>query len=206
MKYKKMSWFVFALLLSLIFSGCAGKKSLKKDPFFEKWKVMAEKSKGHSPTAKTRIIDLPERIKEMEALEEEAKAKPEKPLPIKKVSLRMHKTNVIAVLRALARAANQNLLISSNVKGEISVNIQNTSWNQVFRGILHTHGLTYTWEGDIIRVMTAEDMEHDLKIDTIQEKRKAHKIIIKRTDSLLTRVININFANAKELKENLEPA
>jgi len=204
MKYKKMSWFVFALLLSLIFSGCAGKKSLKKDPFFEKWKVMAEKSKGHSPTAKTRIIDLPERIKEMEALEEEAKAKPEKPLPIKKVSLRMHKTNVIAVLRALARAANQNLLISSNVKGEISVNIQNTSWNQVFRGILHTHGLTYTWEGDIIRVMTAEDMEHDLKIDTIQEKRKAHKIIIKRTDSLLTRVININFANAKELKENLK--
>jgi hypothetical protein len=74
MKYKKMSWFIFALLLSLVFSGCAGKKSTKKDPFFEKWKEMAEKSKGHSPPSKTRIIDLPERIKEVEALEEEAKA------------------------------------------------------------------------------------------------------------------------------------
>jgi type IV pilus assembly protein PilQ len=131
MKYKKMSWFIFALLLSLVFSGCAGKKSTKKDPFFEKWKEMAEKSKGHSPPSKTRIIDLPERIKEVEALEEEAKAKPERPLPTQKVSLRMYKSNIIAILRALARAANQNLLISSNVKGEISINIQDTSWDQV---------------------------------------------------------------------------
>ena len=165
---------------------------------------MAEKSKGHSPASKTRIIDLPERIKEMEALEEEAKAKPERPLPTQKVSIRMYKSNIIAILRALARAANQNLLISSNVKGEISINIQNTSWDQVFRGILRTHGLTYTWEGDIIRVMTTEDMEQDLKIDAIQEKRKAHKITIKRVEPLLTRVININFADANELKKNLK--
>ena len=204
MKHKKWPWLVFALLLSLVFSGCAGKKSTKKDPFFEKWKAMAEKSKGHSPASKTRIIDLPERIKEVEALEEEAKAKPERPLPTQKVSLRMYKSNIIAILRALARAANQNLLISSNVKGQISINIQDTSWDQVFRGILRTHGLTYTWEGDIIRVMTTEDMEQDLKIDAIQEKRKAHKITIKRVEPLLTRVININFADANELKKNLK--
>ena len=204
MRYKNWLWLVCALSLSLAFSGCAGKKSIKKDPFFEKWKAMAEKSKGHSPAPRTRIIDLPERINEMEALEEKAKVKHERPLPIQKVTLRMHKSNVISVLRALARAANQNLLISSNVKGEISINIQNTSWDQVFRGILRTHRLTYTWEGSIIRVMTAEDMEQDLKIDAIQEKRKAHKISIKRVEPLLTRVVNINFADAKELKENLK--
>ena len=204
MRYKNWLWLVCALSLSLAFSGCAGKKSIKKDPFFEKWKAMAEKSKGYSPAPSTRTIDLPERINEMEALEEKAKVKHERPLPIQKVTLRMHKSNVISVLRALARAANQNLLISSNVKGEISINIQNTSWDQVFRGILRTHRLTYTWEGSIIRVMTAEDMEQDLKIDAIQEKRKAHKISIKRVEPLLTRVVNINFADAKELKENLK--
>jgi len=204
MRYKNWLWLVCALSLSLAFSGCAGKKTIKKDPFFEKWKAMAEKSKGYSPAPSTRTIDLPERINEMEALEEKAKVKHERPLPIQKVTLRMHKSNVISVLRALARAANQNLLISSNVKGEISINIQNTSWDQVFRGILRTHRLTYTWEGSIIRVMTAEDMEQDLKIDAIQEKRKAHKISIKRVEPLLTRVVNINFADAKELKENLK--
>ena len=204
MRYKNWLWLVCALSLSLAFSGCAGKKSIKKDPFFEKWKAMAEKSKGYSPAPSTRTIDLPERINEMEALEEKAKVKHERPLPIQKVTLRMYKSNMISVFRALARLANQNLLISPNVKGEISINIQNTSWDQVFRGILRTHRLTYTWEGSIIRVMTAEDMEQDLKIDAIQEKRKAHKISIKRVEPLLTRVVNINFADAKELKENLK--
>ena len=80
MKYEKWEWLVLAILLILVFPGCAGKKSTKKDPFFERWKVMAEKSKGRSPAPSTRTIELPERIKEMEALEEEAKAKPERPL------------------------------------------------------------------------------------------------------------------------------
>jgi len=203
MKYKKWAWLICTLLLSLAFSGCAGKKTIKKDPFFEKWKAMAEKSKGYSPASSTRTIDLPERINKIEAMEEKAKVKHERPLPIQKVTLRMYKSNIISVLRALARLANQNILISPNVKGEISINIQNTSWDQVFRGILRTHGLTYTWEESIIRVMTTEDMEQDLKIDAIQEKRKAHKIIIKRVEPLLTRIVNINFADTKELKENL---
>jgi type IV pilus assembly protein PilQ len=203
MKYKKWAWLICTLLLSLAFSGCAGKKTIKKDPFFEKWKAMAEKSKGYSPAPSTRTIDLPERINKIEALDEKAKVKHERPLPTQKVTLRMYKSNIISVLRALARLANQNILISPNVKGEISINIQNTSWDQVFRGILRTHGLTYTWEESIIRVMTTEDMEQDLKIDAIQEKRKAHKIIIKRVEPLLTRIVNINFADTKELKENL---
>ena len=203
MRYKKWPWLVCTLLLSLAFSGCAGKKTIKKDPFFEKWKAMAEKSKGYSPAPSARTIDLPERTNKIEALEEKAKEKHERPLPTRKVTLRMYKSNIISVFRALARLANQNILISPNVKGESSINIQNTSWDQVFRGILRTHGLTYTWEGSIIRVMTAADMEQDLKIDTIQEKRKAHKIIIKRVEPLLTRVVNINFTDAKELKKNL---
>jgi len=203
-KDKKWIWVVCACLLSIVLSGCADKKSTKKDPFFEKWKAMAEKSKGHSPAPRNKTIDLPERITQMEALEEKAKIKHERSLPTQKVTLRMHKSNIICVLQTLARAANQNILISSNVKGEININIQNTSWDQVFRGILRTHRLTYTWEGGIIRVMTPEDMEQDLKIDSFQEKRKAHKINIKRFEPLLTRVVNINFADAKELKANLK--
>jgi len=203
MRHKKWAWLICTLLLSLAFSGCAGKKTIKKDPFFEKWKAMAEKSKGYSPAPSTRTIDLPERINKIEALDEKAKVKHERLLPTQKVTLRMYKSNIISVFRALARLANQNILISPNVKGEISINIQNTSWDQVFRGILRTHGLTYTWEESIIRVMTTEDMEQDLKIDAIQEKRKAHKITIKRVEPLLTRIVNINFADTKELKKNL---
>jgi len=204
MKYNKWLWLAFVVVLIFVLPGCASKKSTKKDPFFEKWKAMAENSKSHAPASTNQITEIQEQLKAIEALKEEAKAEPEKPLPTQKVYLRMHKVNVVTVLRALARAANLNLLMSSNVKGEISVNIKDTPWDQAFRGILRTHGLTYTWEGNIIRVMTVEDMEHDLRVEAIQEKRKAHELGIKRVEPLLTRVINIKFADAKGLMENLQ--
>ncbi len=204
MKNKKCLWLVFALFLILIFSGCAGKKGTKRDPFFEKWRLMAESSKGHSPSATKRKIELPERVRELKALEEEAKATHGRLFPTKKVSLKMHKVKIITLIRALARAADQSLLIRSDVEGEMSVNIQDTPWNQVFKGILRTHGLAYAWEGDIIRVATIEDMENNLKLDAIQEKRKAQELGIKRVEPLLTRIVTINYADASKLKENLK--
>jgi len=165
---------------------------------------MAKNSKGHSPAATKRKIELPERIKQMKALDKEAKAGPVNSLPTRKVSLKMYNVEITTLLRALARAADHNLLIKSDIEGNISVIIQDTPWDQVFRGILRTHGLSYTWEGDIIRVATIEDMERNLKLDAIQEKRKAQELEIKRVEPLLTRVVTINYADATELKENLK--
>ena len=78
---------LFGLVTGLLFLmfgfGCAG-KTAKKDPFFEKWKVVAKESKGYSPSPKARIIDLPEHRKE-ELRELTAKPAPEKRLPTSKV-------------------------------------------------------------------------------------------------------------------------
>ena len=199
---KKMLWLVLAILLSALLAACAGKKTVRKDPFFEKWKVMAEKSRGHSPAARPRTIELPEGIKKEAALEEEAKS--EKPLPTRKVTLKMHKADVAVVLRALARTVDQNILINAGVKGKISTHIDNAPWEQAFLGILRTQGLTYSWEGDILRIMMLQDMEHDLKIDEIEAKRRAQKIDLKRVEPLLTRVIDIEYADANKLQKNLK--
>jgi type IV pilus assembly protein PilQ len=204
MKYKKCPWLVFSLFLILVFPGCSVRKDIKKDPFFEKWKLMAKNSKGHSPAATKRKIEIPERIKQMKALEKEAKAGPVNPLPTRKVSLKMYNVEIATLLRALARAADQNLLLKTDVAGKISVNIQDVPWDQVFLGILHTHGLAYAWEGNIIRIMTVEDMEHNLKLNAIQEKQKALELGIKCVEPLLTRVVTINYADATKLKENLK--
>ena len=50
---------VIGLLLIFFGFGCAGEKPVKKDPFFEKWKIAAEESKGYSPPTKTHVMDLP---------------------------------------------------------------------------------------------------------------------------------------------------
>jgi type IV pilus assembly protein PilQ len=195
------------LALFITIQACGTKKAAEKDQFFEEWRVMAEQSKGHSPEAAPEKEDISESLLAAEILEQEAQGVSQeapKSFPTMPVTLRMTKSNIVAVLRALARAADQNLAISSSVQGEINIDVKETPWDQVFNGILRTNGLAYTWEGDIIRVMTLTDMEHDLSMDAIKEKRKAQEMTVKRVEPLLTSVINIDYGDAKKLQENLK--
>jgi type IV pilus assembly protein PilQ len=150
-----MCWF-FIPVIGLALTGCAKDLTQVKDPFFEKWSTMSETSKGHSPTGRSRIMDMPP-LEDDELITDEA-ARKEKPLPTRRVTLRMHNVDINVILRALAQVANVNMMLRSGVKGETSINVESKPWDQTFLGILKTNGLSYTWEGDIIRIMTTEDM------------------------------------------------
>jgi type IV pilus assembly protein PilQ len=67
----------------------------------------------------------------------------------------------------------------------------------VFLGILRTHGLSYDWEGQIIRIMTSDDMEEDIK-------RQGRQREMKLTQPPLTRIVPVKFSSADKLKQNLE--
>jgi type IV pilus assembly protein PilQ len=108
------------------------------------------------------------------------------------------------VLRALAKAADQNVMINERVKGVIDISLQEVSWDQAFLGILRTHGLTYDWEGDIIRVVTLEDKNRELEQLETEQKIKAKAREIELAEPLLTRIVEIEYTNAANLRENLE--
>jgi type IV pilus assembly protein PilQ len=188
-----MCWF-FIPVIGLALAGCAKDLKQVKDPFFEKWSTMAETSQGYSPSGRSRIMELPPQ-EDDEIVTDEA-AKREKPLPTRRVTLRMHNVDINVILRALAQAANVNIMLRSGVKGETSINVENKPWDQTFLGILKTNGLSYTWEGDIIRIMTAEDMERDLKLDAARDRMRSQK--------LLTMVINVDYADAAKLRDSLK--
>ena len=200
---RRALWLLFAVLSVVLAYGCAGKKTVEEDPFFEKWKDLAEEARAHSPSEKVRTIDLPKE-KEEAVQEEEKGVVPEKPLPTQKISLSMHDMPVPVLLRALAKIAGQNIMINAGVKGKININVEAAPWDQVFLGVLRTQGLTYSWEGDIIRIVSVEDMEHDLKMESIQEKRKAQEMELRRVEPLLTRIVYIDYAEAAKIKENLK--
>ena len=188
--------------LIFVFSSCTWEKQAKKeDPFFEKWQKMADESWGHSPEASSRKIDLPERKEPSEI--KVKKIKPQKPLPRTKVTMTMRNTDVNVILRALARSAGQNIMMNEGVKGVTNINVSQAPWDEVFKAILSTRGLTYSWEGDIIRVMSISDMKYDLEIKTVEKEREAQEREIKRLKPLLTRIIPIHYADAKKLSDNL---
>ncbi|MEW6673273.1 MAG: type IV pilus secretin PilQ [Thermodesulfobacteriota bacterium] len=184
--------------------GCAQKKAVKKEEaFFDKWKIMAESSRGYSPSSKKpadkQPTATPPEISKPAAKLSEVKpaVEPERQLPTTPVSMKMHDIDVTVLLRALAKAADQNIMVNEKVKGKANINISKAPWDQVFKGLLRTHGLTYSWEGDIIRIMTVEDMEQDLK-------RETQKLGFRLVAPLTTQVLKINYTEAAKLKVNLE--
>ena len=190
---------IIAVFISvLLIGGCAGPKLEKQDPFFDEWKTKAETAKGYSPAKPQPRAEQPQIIKP-KATPKDIKVDEivEKPLPQRKISLKMTNIDVSVVLRALARASDQNIIVSEKVSGKININIAQAPWDQVFLGILRVQGLSYAWEGEIIRIMTADDMEQDLKRQTRQREMKL-------SEQPLTRIVPVKYATADKLKDNLQ--
>lgn len=202
--HQKRHWgkdlFIFLLLFSVV--GCATEKAAKKETFFDKWETAAKEATGHSPAQRGRIIMMPD--KQAEGAAEAKKGAPVKSLPTEKVTLKMRQADVRAVVRALARASGQNILIKNDVKGEINVDFKDVPWDQAFTSILRSQGLSYVWDEDIIRVLSLEDMEQSLKISAVQDKRMAQEVEIKRVEPLLTMVVNVDYADPESLKDSLQ--
>ncbi len=201
MKYSKNILIAgLGFLVLIFFTGCAeefkGLKSEKKDPFFEDWTLKADNSQGHSPKAKEINATAVIKKKQETALpsaETQVKNLPERP-----INLTMRQAELKAVLRAMAKAVGLNLLVKNDLKGEISVDFKGVAWDKAFTGLLRTYGLSYVWEGNIIRVMTIDDAEQELK-------RKIQLRDIQWVEPLLDPVvIGIDYADPKKLEKTLQ--
>jgi type IV pilus assembly protein PilQ len=167
----------------MLFTACSNnKKALIKDPFFDQWSLKAEDSLGNSPAPVKRQIAIPEAVKEGYSLEAGSPV-PTRPLPKHPVTIRILKSDIKTILRALARAANQNILIKEEIKGEINLDVKNVPWDQAFRSVMRSRGLSYEWDGSIIRVLSPDD---------------------KKAEPLITTVVNINYADVKQMRDNLQ--
>jgi len=124
------------LCAGLLAAGCSGPKKVEKDAFFDKWHTMSQTSTGHSPVFKPKSVELPPEI----AKDQLPPGVEARRLPTVKVSLKMRQADVKAVLRSLARIADQNVLIKNELKGEITVDFRGISWDQAFNSILRAPG------------------------------------------------------------------
>ena len=191
---------------------------------FEKWRVLAENSPKVTPDARPYIEEIDRDVRQqVKAMEQEYKArqqeaeqpKPQRKLPRMRLTMKMHDVPVAVLLRTLARAANVNILINETVSGQAKINITNVPWNEAFTGLLDSYGLTYRWSGDILRVITVEDLNKEIALmeakQKYQKSKKEHVLAMEaiareqeKLEPLLTRVIKINFADLEELRINLE--
>lgn len=193
------------LLLSLLAGfafGCSKYTQPPPDDIFEKWEVLADESPGHSPTEPKQREAEDVTVEEPETLED-IKQEPPRDLPHFKVSLRMRQADILAVVQALSRAAEQSIVVSPSVQGQVSINAVKLPWDQVFKSVLNANGLVYSWDGDIIRVMTLEDLKGELERKTIQKQQQTETLAMQRVEPLRTSIVRIKYADAATMQESL---
>ncbi|MBG3875639.1 type IV pilus secretin PilQ [Desulfovibrio oxamicus] len=181
--------------------GCAKHKE-ETDPFFDKWKTMATNSTGFSPSRETRDIKPRAVLKQDKVAEEQIEQA--RPLPTVPVTLKLHNVDVGVALRSLAAAAGKNIILSPGVKGSVNVNVNRVPWSDVFKGMLDSNGLDYAWQGELIKVMTMADKKVELERTTLENQRMAQKLKGRKVGPLITTVLDVRYAEAAELKKNLE--
>jgi type IV pilus assembly protein PilQ len=203
--WRRMSYVVVAIAL---IAGCAADKPGRQDAFLKEWKVKAERS---------RAMYLTDADSKIEFAEEEgfiqSRVKPEAAAPAQRALPTLAVTNmtmareleVPVVLRALAKAADINIIFSDNVKGMIRFSLNSeTTWDQVFLGVLRTLGLEYRWEGDMLRVMSREDIMNDLAVRKMEQERLAVELSRRDAEPLMAKTVRIRYADANRLGEQLQ--
>ena len=137
----------------------------------------------------------------------ESKHIPTKNYTGKPISLDFQDADIRSVLRIIGEISNHNMVIDPDVKGRVTVTLQNpVPWDHALDIILKTNQLSMSTEGNIIRVATQKTFEQEESaiLKAIQAKQMTEQAK-KNSRQLKTEIIPINYAQAAKLKEQVTP-
>lgn len=114
-----------------------------------------------------------------------------------KITLDLKDADIRNVIRMLSHKGNVNIVAGEDVKGTVSLLLQNVGWEQALQTILDVSGYAYERKGNLIKVMTAEKMKK------IKVEQLAIKEATKKEAELVTRIFSLNFADVEKLKKSV---
>jgi len=200
MKTKRPQWVaaVVAACTSagfLIIAGCSSASVARHEPSIEDWtKAVALPGPGGSVQT-----PLPPAVADAGGVLEEAGIVFDQPsLPTQIISdLELaDEAEVATILRALAKAADINMLISPEVSGTMRFAFRNIPWDQAFRSVVNGAGLSWDWEGNVLRVMTLNDVKRGLEMETLIKQREDVRAEKRRIEPMAIQVIPVKYAEA----------
>ncbi len=193
---------VCGVLLMLLWGGCNSTHMAIEDPFFEKWQSVKAQSRNAATEANaesTRPAGFQDEEPILVTITAEEEADRKLPTTIVQNLVLMEETPTAVVLRTLAEAGDQNILIGEGVTQTIQMSFDNVPWNEAFKSILSTAGLDYEWEGDIIRVRSIADMQRELEVERLKQESQALREATRQVEPMYVRMIRIKFSDAAKL-------
>jgi type IV pilus assembly protein PilQ len=177
------------------------------DPAFtDYWLDQASASHARAPAAVARgAVPLPDDSAVAAALRVDPEALvPERPFPTQAITLVMREAPVREVLQAFARSADINLLVGPKVTGTVSIELRDSAWDEAFAGLLKNLALHHCWSGDILRVITVEEMGEELKVEKAQKDKLALEHERQQAEPLIVDTIALHYADAAKLEPVIE--
>jgi type IV pilus assembly protein PilQ len=127
-----------------------------------------------------------------------------KPTP-SKISFDFMDADIRNVLRVLADISKKNIVIAEDVKGKVTVKLENVSYDEALDVILKNNDLAKVEEENVIRVVTAkklyEEQDRARKYTTefLKEKEAKQKL----EEEFVTETLFINYMDAAEVEKIL---
>ncbi|HEU4928438.1 MAG TPA: secretin N-terminal domain-containing protein [Candidatus Krumholzibacteria bacterium] len=110
------------------------------------------------------------------------------------ITIDVQGADIKTVLRSISEFSGVNIIAAPDVEGPVVIHLKNVPWKEALDSILRSQG--YGWRDDygIIRVAPIEQLQEDeVKAVTVDRKKE-------EMASLQTRVVKLDYLNAKEIK------
>lgn len=110
---------------------------------------------------------------------------------------------VSTALRMLGQIADINMMISPGVTDRIELAFRKIAWNEAFESVLDAAGLTYRWQGNILRVMTIDDLRRELELNRVLRDSESIREDMRLVEPLVMAVIPLRFVSVETMSSTL---
>jgi type IV pilus assembly protein PilQ len=108
--------------------------------------------------------------------------------------------DIRTLLQLIAKSAHMNFVISDAVKGNITLNLKNVTWDQALNIVLQSHGLASRREGNVVFISTLEELTLN------QTKQLQSEETISNLAPLSSTIVHLKYSNAADVAALLKSA
>jgi type IV pilus assembly protein PilQ len=114
------------------------------------------------------------------------------------ITLDLVNVDLVDFFRIISELSGLNLIIDPDVKGTITIHVDNVPWDQVFETVLKSHGLEKKIEGNVVRIATKDR----LRIEEEQTQKLKQAAYLATDTITITR--RLNYGKAPDVAKSLE--
>ena len=191
------------LAATLLIGGCAIKpRTAGDDTTYKTWKQFAEDSTQTVPPAPEFPLMRDFHREEVAALElSRSERLPQ--IPVRNMVI-TREMDVGVLLRALADAADLNIIISNHVSGPVLVSLRReTRWDRLFLAITEAHGLHYNLDNDLLQIFSVEDVQSNIAMEKALHEELQAAEQRKRSEPMVMSMVRVRYADIEKLADSV---